>query len=186
MSVTERDGHSFDGERLAAWWALATRHGWGGLHFQHAVLCRRRAWLHAKGLSAVNERMRGALVAHEAAYSRDRSLTGLLGLAPDRILWRERVVEEHKQGKARHECAKAQALFYAGALSAATGTPWRARLISLSARTREEWPFDAAALAWMEELAHALLAVHQADDAPAVARHAACRPCSFLGLCWGT
>lgn len=125
-----------------------------------------------------------ANAAHEAAYSRDASLTGLLGLAPDRIDWRGRVVEEHKHGKADHECARAQCMFYAAALSAATDDVWTGRLISLSTRTRQEWRVDASVLGWLEELAGVLDGLQGQTVAPNASRISACALCSFAEVCW--
>lgn len=153
---------------------------WGGLHFQHAALCARRAWLFSNGVRIVNEHMRQATSTHDAAYSRDHSTVGLLGLAPDRILWKERIVEEHKTRRAHQDCARAQALFYAGGLSAATAEPWTARITDLATRKKEVLPFTTEALSWLESLSDLL---DQRLPPPPAVRIAACQSCSFRPLC---
>ena len=162
------------------WWDRVERGGWGGLHFQYAALCGRRAWLFGRGLRIVNEHMRQATQTHDAAYSRDASTVGLLGLAPDRILWSERIVEEHKTRRAHQDCARAQALFYAGGLVAATGQDWRARIVDLNTRKKEVLPFDETQLACLEELSDIL---EHTTKVPAIVPIAACKSCSYQTLC---
>lgn len=169
-----------DGKRLQRWWNRVTERNWGGLHFQHAALCARRAWLFSHGLRSVNEHMQTATQAHDSAYSRDRSTAGLLGLYPDRILWSERTVEEHKTKRAHQDCARAQALFYAGGLTAATGHPWLARVVDLSTRRKEDFLFTDQTLSWMERLAEQL---EPHAIAPAAVKISACKSCSFNSLC---
>lgn len=130
----------------------------------------------------VNEHMRQATRTHDAAYSRDKSTAGLLGLYPDRILWTERIVEEHKTRRAHQDCSRAQALFYAGGLSVATGQTWTARITDLATRKKENIPFTLDALVWMERLSDLL---ESSRPAPLVKKIAAYRSCSYQSLCFG-
>lgn len=171
-----------DTGRLQDWWARVEAGNWGGLHFQHAALCARRAWLFNSGVRVVNEHMRQAMSKHDTAYSRDKSTVGLMGLSPDRILWAEQIVEEHKTRRAHQDCARAQALFYAGGLSAATGTAWTARITDLTTRKKENLLFTSEALTWLEQLSDVLEAKTVLPPCVVIP---ACKACSYHQLCFG-
>ena len=75
---------------------VVDRAGLHGLAFQHLALCRRRAWLHLHRVdyAHLDARMQRGLALHDASRPRDRSVAGLIGLAPDRIDWQARRVYE--------------------------------------------------------------------------------------------
>ncbi len=108
--------------------AIVERADLAGLAFQHLALCRRRAWLHLHRIdyAHLDERMQRGLALHDASRPRDRSVIGLIGLAPDRIDWKKRRVFEAKGSAGAANAVSRQGAFYALMLWAAQGEPWEA------------------------------------------------------------
>jgi CRISPR-associated exonuclease Cas4 len=88
-------------ERVRALCERAERIDAHGLVFQHAALCARRSWLHLhrSSMNAWSDLVRLGAVRHADSHSRDLSTDGLMGLHPDRIDWKQRVVVEEKSSK---------------------------------------------------------------------------------------
>ncbi len=117
---------------------ICERSGLHGLLFQHYVLCRRRAWFHMNRVdyAHLDQRMQRGLALHDKSKPRDRSVEGLLGLAPDRIDWKNSIVIEAKGGGGAVSAVSAQTAFYALMLTSATGRQWRAINEIIEAKTR--------------------------------------------------
>ena len=156
-----------------------------GLHFQHIVLCKRRAWMYLHGVNFAQWYSRVALgtAKHLTSYQRDRSVIGLFGLAPDRIDWQECIVHENKGSGGAVEATNLQSAFYALMLSIATGKTWTAMVHILSTRSKRSLELDDAMLAALlfasgelEELAHT-------DTVPPASRTKLCAACSFAIFC---
>ncbi|WP_171060932.1 Dna2/Cas4 domain-containing protein [Poseidonocella sp. HB161398] len=122
--------------RIAVFADLCELHGLHGLAFQHIRICRRRAWLHLHRVdyAHLEDRMAQGLVAHANSKARDRSINGLIGLAPDRIDWENRIVVEAKGRAGAADAVSMQAAFYALLLTARTGNSWAAAVDILAER----------------------------------------------------
>ncbi len=151
-----------------------------GLAFQHLALCRRRAWFHLMRIdyAHLDERMAKGQALHDVSRPRDHSVTGLMGLAPDRIDWQHRIVYEGKGGAGAVAAVSRQTAFYALMLAAADGQPWSAVTNILSARRLRPVRIDAAMIKDMLTAAEELRTLkHERTPIPL------CSSCSYRFLC---
>jgi CRISPR-associated exonuclease Cas4 len=157
-----------------------------GLHFQHINLCRRRAWmyLHRINFAQWNSRVATGAAHQTTHHKRDRSVVGLLGLAPDRLDWEQAIVFEHKGTGGAAGAVDRQVGFYALMLSMATCREWRGRVQILTSRRWRDVLLDSAALEglWDDSVAlDALAGTPQVPDAPRIGLCASCSLASFCG-----
>ena len=126
MAAREAAGIDPADERLYRFARIVEDAGLHGLAFQHLALCARRAWLHLSRIdyAHLDRRMTLGTVSHDLHRTRDRSTTGLMGLAPDRIDWTSRRVHEAKGGAGAKDAVSLQTGFYALMLTAASGEAW--------------------------------------------------------------
>lgn len=156
-----------------------------GLHFQHVMLCRRRAWMYLHGINFAQWYSRVALgtAKHLASYQRDRSTTGLLGLAPDRIDWQQYIVHENKGSGGAVEAANLQSAFYALMLSIATGRTWKVMIHILSSRTKRTLELDHAMLTSLLKASEELEQLADSAAVPPACRKKLCTACSLALFC---
>lgn len=156
-----------------------------GLAFQHFALCRRRAWLHLHRIdyAHLDARMQLGLALHDASKPRDRSVEGLIGLAPDRIDWERRCVYEAKGGTGAVAAVSRQGAFYALMLWAAQSMPWTAVAHLLTARRERPIPISADLIEAMIDAAETLVQLRDDPRAPEVAFTPFCMSCSYRSLC---
>ena len=176
MAVRQRQAEEFA--------RLCDLHDLHGLVFQHHAICRRRAWLHLNRVdyAHLEERMALGTLAHATSKVRDRSVEGLMGLAPDRIDWEKRIVVEAKGKGGAADAVSRQAVYYALMLSARTGEAWRPAVEVISERRTREVEADDGLVAEMLAAAQDLASLADAPcpegiDAPI------CRTCSYARLC---
>ena len=165
--------------------AVVTRADLSGLEFQHLALCRRRAWLHLHRIdyTHLDIRMQRGLAMHDASRPRDRSVAGLIGLAPDRIDWARREVIEAKGGAGAANAVSRQGAFYALMLWAAQGTPWRATAHILPAKRERAIPITSNLVDEMVEAAEMLARLREELTPPEVPFTPFCAQCSYRHLC---
>lgn len=165
--------------------AVVDRADLHGLAFQHLALCRRRAWLHLHRVdyAHLDARMQRGLALHDASRPRDRSVAGLIGMAPDRIDWAARRVHEAKGGAGAADAVSRQGAFYALMLWAAQGVPWRAAAHILPARRERAIPIGPASVEQMVEAAETLERLRHESAPPRVAFTPFCASCSYRHLC---
>ena len=165
--------------------SLVEREGLHGLHFQHVVLCTRRAWFHLNRIdyAHLDERMAFGAAAHKISKRRDRSVEGLMGLSPDRIDWKNRVVIEAKARSGAEVAVSRQTAFYAFLLWAATGHKWHARNDILEERRVRPVAMDMSVAREMLDLAHQLSELNRRQDPPEAERKPLCDSCSYRFLC---
>lgn len=163
---------------------LCEIHNLHGLAFQHHAICRRRAWLHLNRIdyAHLEERMALGTLVHTASKARDRSVEGLMGLSPDRIDWRQRIVVEAKGKRGAADAVSRQAACYALMLGARTGQTWRAAVEVISERRTRHVEVDDALVTEMLTAARDLASLADTRcpdgiDAPI------CRTCSYARLC---
>lgn len=120
---------------------------------------------------------------HAVNRARDHSVEGLMGLAPDRIHWRERVVIEAKGGGGAVEAVSRQTAYYALMLWAASGEPWRAQNDILSTRRVRSVVIDEAMTSEMLGLAAKLADLKTRQTAPDAEKKPICSSCSYRFLC---
>jgi CRISPR-associated exonuclease Cas4 len=156
-----------------------------GLAFQHLALCRRRAWLHLNRIdyAHLDERMAKGQALHDISRPRDSSVEGLMGLSPDRIDWRRRVVYEAKGGAGAVAAVSRQTAFYALILWAADGRPWSAATNILSSKKIRPVELSEALIAEMLEAAQTLKELKRESAVPVAERKAICPACSYRFLC---
>lgn len=156
-----------------------------GLHFQHVRLCERRAWMYLHGVNFAqwHERVAVGTAKHLTSYVRDRSATGLFGLAPDRIDWEQRIVYENKGTGGAVEASSDQTAFYAVMLSIATGEEWRAVTHVLSTRRNREVRLDAERLRSLWESSERLEVLAAQPEVPKAAKIPLCATCSLAAFC---
>lgn len=161
------------------------RLGLHGLHFQHVVLCKRRAWmyLHHINFAQWHSRVQTGTARHAASYSRDLSTQGLMGLAPDRIDWENRIVYENKGTAGAVEASSDQTAFYAVMLSLTTGQEWRAVTHVLSTRRRREVPLNDEQLKRLWDSLNSLKKLASIENVPKAKRIRLCSSCSLAGFC---
>lgn len=156
-----------------------------GLAFQHLALCRRRAWLHLNRIdyAHLDERMAKGQAMHDIARPRDHSVEGLMGLSPDRIDWRRRVVYEAKGGAGAVDAVSRQTAFYALVLWAAEGRPWSAATNILSSKRIRPVALSEALIDEMLAAAQTLGALKRESTVPGAERKAICPACSYRFFC---
>ena len=164
---------------------LVETEGLHGLYFQHISLCTRRAWFHLNRIdyAHLDERMANGTVMHETSRPRDRSVEGLIGLAPDRIDWQNRIVVEAKARSGAKTAVSRQTAFYALLLWASTGQPWRAQNDIIEERRSRPVVIDREVVDDMLDLAHKLAALNRQSDPPPAKRKKLCTSCSYRFLC---
>ncbi len=155
-----------------------------GLAFQHHSICRRRAWLHLNRVdyAHLEERMALGTLAHAASRVRDRSVEGLMGIAPDRIDWNGRIVVEAKGKGGAAGAVSRQAVYYAMMLHARTGESWIPAVEVISERRTREVILDGELIDEMLSSARDLASLADSPcpegiDAPI------CQTCSYARLC---
>lgn len=185
MSNTNAGRYDGCDPRIAAFAEIVERHDLHGLVFQHLALCRRRAWLHLNRIdyAHLDSRMALGTAAHDVAKPRDGSVTGLMGLAPDRIDWEGRLVIEAKNKAGAAEAVGRQSAFYALMLAAATGKVWQASNDILSARRRRAVPVGDEVIDVMLAMARSAAELVDQREAPPAERKAICGACSYRFLC---
>lgn len=155
-----------------------------GLYFQHAALCRRRAWLHLMGAThAVRDpRVRRGLALHKTE-KRSSDVPRGLGIAPDGIDFERRIVIEKKGSAGAREAVSRQALFYAAFMTAATGDLWRAEVQVYGSRKKTIYDLTAGIL---DQLIYDAQAGRVLMDGPPpqAKRIPLCLACSCNLLCW--
>lgn len=156
-----------------------------GLHFQHAALCERRAWLYMHNVNFAHWHARVALgaVRHANAFKRDHSVAGLFGLAPDMVDWENRIVHENKGTGGAVEAADSQTAFYALMLSIATGKVWSAKTHVLSTKKVRDAALDKEALERMNRLSLRLEALASQEEVPPASPIPLCQTCSAAVFC---
>ena len=171
--------------RVRRFAALVEAEGLHGLAFQHLALCRRRAWLHLHRIdyAHLDARMQRGLALHDASRPRDSSVEGLIGLAPDRIDWKDRRVHEAKGGAGARDAVARQAVFYALMLWAAQGEPWTAVADIIPAKRQRSVPITSALIEEMVAAAAELAVLRLDAQAPSVAFTPFCASCSYQHLC---
>lgn len=175
---------TFDpGHDLQSWYQQVVDQGWHGLHFQHAALCPRRAWFCLNRMQAVDERMRRGIALHEQTHSRDRSVEGLIGLAPDRIDWQQRIVFEHKGRWTDDEGSWAQVEFYGWFLQACTNQAWSAVKYGIDQKKKKEIVLDLESWQRTQARSRLLMTLVKRETPPRQERMALCDYCSFKTLC---
>lgn len=172
-------------EPILAFRDLAETHDLHGLLFQHIELCRRRAWLHANRIdySHLEPRMSLGATSHALSKVRDRSVEGLIGLAPDRIDWCRREVIEAKGSAGARKAVSYQTLFYAFMLMASTGRRWTAANEIIGGRKRLPVLVDLDGIRRMLELARDMVDLKAEEAAPPASRKSICASCSYRFLC---
>lgn len=156
-----------------------------GLLFQHLDLCERRAWLHLNRINYAHleERMSLGSVSHDLHKTRDRSVEGLIGIAPDRIDWESRRVVEAKGTAGAREAVSRQTRFYALMLSAATGRAWSAANEIIGKKKMLEVSLTAGDAERMLLMARHLEDLSGEETPPVVVRKPICASCSYRFLC---
>ncbi|NYS26388.1 Dna2/Cas4 domain-containing protein [Rhodobacteraceae bacterium 2376] len=156
-----------------------------GLLFQHLDLCTRRAWLHLHRIdyAHLEERMRKGSVGHDLHKARDRSVEGLMGLAPDRINWEKAEVIEVKGSVGARSAVSSQTRFYALLLMAATGRKWTAANEITGGRKHLPVLIDRADIDAMNDMAERLVTLAGEPVAPPAGRKPICGSCSYRMLC---
>lgn len=163
----------------------STEHGLHGLVFQHVVLCKTRAWLHAHRIdyAHLDSRMRLGQTMHDLSYVRDTSVEGLMGIAPDRLDWKNHIVIEAKGRAGAKEAVSLQTGFYAVVLSVATGKNWRARNDILETRRSRDVIVDDVLLDKLVDATQEILTLRDQARAPLPVRKRICGACSYRFLC---
>lgn len=156
-----------------------------GLLFQHVELCRRRAWLHANRIdySHLDARMELGAVSHSLSKSRDGSVTGLMGISPDRIDWKRREVVEVKGSAGARRAVSLQTAFYAMMLMAATGKRWTAANEITGSKRRIPVAVDLEVVREMVAIAQDLGRLTSEEAPPIGERIGICSSCSYRHLC---
>ena len=163
---------------------LCDAHNLHGLAFQHHAICRRRAWLHLNRIdyAHLEERMALGTLAHTASKARDRSVEGLMGLSPDRIDWRQRIVVEAKGKGGAVDAVSRQAVYYALMLGARTGQTWRAVVEVISKRRTRHVEVDDVLVTEMLTAARDLASLAD-TQCPDGIDTPICQTCSYARFC---
>lgn len=156
-----------------------------GLSFQHITLCERRAWLHLRRIdyAHLDERMKIGLALHDVSKSRDASVEGLQGLAPDRLDWKNHIVFEAKGGSGAQHAVAMQTAIYAILLTHATKAEWTASNDLLRQKRLREIAIDQSILDELIESARRLRELCLTEKAPKVVLKPLCHLCSYRHLC---
>ena len=163
---------------------LAEEYDLHGLYFQHVALCRRRAWLHLVGAThAVHHpRVRRGLALHQTE-KRPGAVPAGLGIAPDAIDFRRRVVIERKGSARGRQAVSRQALFYAAFMTGATGDRWKAEVHVYGSRKKVTYDITEDVLDQLIRDARASRHLVAAPP-PDARRIRLCDSCSCKPLCW--
>ena len=163
---------------------LCDLYGLHGLAFQHHAVCGRRAWLHLNRIdyAHLEERMALGTLAHMTSKVRDRSVEGLMGLAPDRIDWDKRIVVEAKGKGGAADAVSRQAVYYALMLSARTEMTWRPAVEVISERRTRVVEVGDGLVTEMLSAAHELASLAEAP-CPEGINTPICQTCSYARLC---
>ena len=163
---------------------LTEKYGLHGLYFQHAALCRRRAWLHLMGATHAvrHARVQRGLALHEVEKRPGEAPKGL-GIAPDAIDFERRVVIERKGGAGARDAVSRQALFYAAFMTGATGELWRAEVHVYGSRKKTSYEITDDVLDRLVRDARNSRAL-MAGPPPSAQRIPLCDACSCNPLCW--
>ena len=172
-------------QQVLAFRDLVERYGLHGLLFQHIELCRRRAWFHANRIdySHLDARMALGSVSHSLSKSRDCSVTGLMGISPDRIDWKRREVVEAKGSAGARRAVSQQTAFYAMMLMAATRKRWSAANEIIGSKKRIPVPVDSTVIREMLAMALDLGHLKSETAPPEAERIGICPSCSYRYLC---
>lgn len=164
---------------------LVEEHDLHGLLFQHIELCRRRAWFHANRIDYghLEGRMALGAVSHALSNVRDTSVTGLMGISPDRIDWKRREVIEAKGSAGARRAVSLQTAFYAMMLMAATGKRWSASNEIIDSRKRIPVPIDVSVIMEMAAMARDLAQLKSEPSPPGAEKIGLCASCSYRYLC---
>lgn len=175
----------FQWPRSTAFFERVDRLELHGLHFQHVNLCARRAWMYLHRINFAQWNSHVAVgAAHQVTHhKRDRSVVGLIGLAPDRLDWEEAIVYEHKGTGGASTAVDRQVGFYAAMLSIATRRVWRGRVQVLTSRRWREVLLECPLLDGLWEDSIALEALASAPQVPSAPRIQLCGSCSFAPFC---
>lgn len=176
---------AFQWQHSTAFYQRVERCNLHGLHFQHIALCQRRAWLylHKVNFAHWHNRVKTGTALHASSYQRDHSVRGLLGLAPDRIDWQQRIVYENKGSSGAVLAANAQTAFYALMLSICTGYSWRAYTHVLSSRRRREVKLDTQQLQQLWDASVQLEQLFSQGSVPHAQLIPLCQSCSAANFC---
>ena len=157
-----------------------------GLDVQHAVLCRRRMWLHRKRISfaTASEHVKSGLVLSASRNRSDRSANGILGLSPDRIDWSHRVIAEDKSSASHMDASVMQSLFYAALMTYSTGEIWSSEVSIIPTRNKVRSCLDEATVTRLELIADDIEETSR-GDIPHATRLTVCNGCSAARLCYG-
>lgn len=163
---------------------LAEEHGLHGLYFQHAALCRRRAWLHLMGAThaAHHARVQRGLALHRTEKRPGQAPKGL-GISPDAIDFERRTVTERKGGAGARDAVSRQALFYAAFMTGATGEVWRAEIQVYGSRKKIRCEVTEDAIDSLVRDARDSRNL-MAGPPPDARRIRLCDACSCKALCW--
>ena len=163
---------------------LAEERGLHGLYFQHIALCRRRAWLHLMGAThaARNSRVQRGLALHQTEKRPDQAPRGL-GIAPDAIDFKRRVVIERKGTAGARDAVSRQALFYAAFMTGASRDLWTAEVHVYGSRKKVTYRLTEEVL---DQLIRDARDSHElmTEPAPPAHRIPLCNNCSCNVLCW--
>lgn len=156
-----------------------------GLHFQHIMLCPRRAWMYLHNINFAQwyERVNVGLVKHESSYQRDHSVVGLIGISPDRLDWDNRIVYENKGSSGARRAATMQTLFYAVMLSIATQEEWQAVVHILSTHKERTIELTPKNLQELWDASTQLVTLAKQHDVPDVKRIPLCDKCALCQFC---
>lgn len=178
MSLQERSRRFSD---------ICTENEIHGLAFQHITICPRRCWLHIHRLSYqhLDENIKKGLILHDLSQERDNSTFGLLGLAPDRVLWEENIVVESKVATYISDPQITQSAFYAIMLMAATGNIWSIRVNFLKARKNSDIRINETLMSEMEGFLQKIVNLKREENMPRAQRIPICSGCSEREFCWG-
>ena len=163
---------------------LAEERGLHGLYFQHVVLCRRRAWLHLMGATHAvrHSRVRRGLALHQTEKRPGDAPQGL-GIAPDAIDFKRRVVIERKGSAGASAAVSRQALFYAAFMTGASGELWMAEVHIYGSRAKISYHLTEDVLDGLIRDARGSRDL-MTEPAPPARRISLCDACSCNLLCW--
>lgn len=176
---------TFQWKQATAFYDRVERLNLHGLHFQHVLLCQRRAWMYLHGVNFAQwyGRVATGAAKHETSYQRDKSTNGLFGLAPDRIDWDNHIVYENKGTAGAVEACDLQTAFYAVMLSIATGKEWQGVSHILTNRKKRVVSLSEARLDTLWKASDALQTLALCESVPKAEKQPLCQRCSFSKFC---
>ena len=131
----------------------------------------------------LEERMRLGAVSHDLHKTRDKSVEGLIGIAPDRIDWDNLRVIESKGSAGARQAVSCQTRFYALMLSAATGKAWRAANEVIGKKKVIDVSVTLQDAEEMIRMAHLLTDISEMEIPPAAGSKPICASCSYRYIC---